>query len=238
MNTYLLCGTGQPISLGGINGYQNGVGLLDSICESCYSDTSFPVVQCRNMKVLDLQDAPSRNQSFTKREEDLTNWTSPDIDFYEGDIPTFPTVAEQDMQRRIYSGYKTGIIRHLSGGFDGTSFYESSYRVPSKHTTPDVTGWLSSRIHFKDSSKCTWLGGLVILSWDKYTTHGDDYGHFAGFVGRAQPYYWGPADTAGYGNLNPTAQNLLPMVILPKNRITLLRNASGTTTYNMFVDLN
>lgn len=54
MKMYLLFGRGAQLALKGANGCNNGVGLLDAICEYCYSNSSLNGVKIRNFKYEDL----------------------------------------------------------------------------------------------------------------------------------------------------------------------------------------
>lgn len=48
------CGLGCTVSGTGVNFYNNGVGILDTICETLYCNNKKGVAQVRNFKVIDL----------------------------------------------------------------------------------------------------------------------------------------------------------------------------------------
>lgn len=54
MNIYILYGRGSRFVLYGANGYNNGVGLLDAVCDYCYGDNNFKGSIIRNMKIEDF----------------------------------------------------------------------------------------------------------------------------------------------------------------------------------------
>lgn len=170
---------GPFLELQNYGGYANGVGLLDSCNEALYGSSDFPVVSCRNIKVLDFLTLENWKKfgSTVKRSDKVT------YSYYRNALLKF-----DENSNGKFNGYRVNWQSSLNDTSSelveqNTIPYESTCVGPSlaRPWRPNngIGGcWLSTRFLLYDSGSLAlyyydypYLGYIPMIDWNTNSQH-------------------------------------------------------------------
>lgn len=183
----------------GIQGVNNGVGILDSVCEYLYSNANYPDVIIRNLKSCDLIRKRTTNEPMTSNNEAL--WYK-------------PAIFSSDYEKKD-EGYKTLFIQ--PGKFNSRTYLYGLVRWGDgrryfNDVSSDVWGyniynvWLSERFYYDASGSVT-KGPIGAGIGYIYTGRTDTH----------NPLYYHATETL-LETENQCGFSLAPVLIFPKTR--------------------